>query len=227
MKPSTRFVIPIVVLALMCGAIVWPRWLRPQRVDPCAHPDVLGVTGLIPGSQPEGERRDRRSDDIIQWSEGRIPDESFPHDPMLFRIVRSYSVLKAAERPLGLMPTVVEPEAVRLERIDAPGGPLPVHVVRTTGREAFHVVAYLYAFGNEPVAQPFVAQLTGAFRELRNGRRPLTVFLAGGTATAETAPHREELALHWIASAWQHYRGMCFGREGAGGSNSRGASVAP
>lgn len=216
MRPSTRFVIPIVVLALASGAVVWPRWLRPHRVDPCAHPDVLGVTGLIPGSQPEGERREFRSDDIIQWSEGRIPDELFPRDPMLFRIVRNYSVLKGAEHPLGLMPRVVEPETVRLETLEAPDGPLPVHVVRTTGREAFHVVAYLYAFGNEPVAQPFVAQLRGAFRELRDGRRPLTVFLAGGPATPETAPHREELALRWIASAWQHYRSMCIVRAEAG-----------
>ena len=215
MKPSTRFVIPILALALASGAIVWPRWLRPQRVDPCAHPDVLGVTGLIPGSEPEGERRDRRSDDIIQWSEGRIPDERFPRDPMLFRIVRSYSVLKAAERPLGLMPKVVEPETVRIENLDVPGGPVPVHVVRTSGREAFYVVAYFYAFGNEPVAQPFLAQLAGAWRELWNGRRPLTVFLVGGAATAETAAHREELALRWIGSAWQHYRGMCVGRDGA------------
>ncbi len=227
MRLSTRFVIPIVVLALACGAIVWPRWLRPQRTDPCAHPDVLGVTGLIPGSQPEGERRELRSADIIQWSEGHIPDELFPRDPLLFRIVRNYSVFKAAERPLGLMPKVVEPETVRLELVDAPGGPLPVHVVRTTGREAFQVVAYLYAFGNEPIAQPFVEQLTGAFRELRNGRLPLTVFLAGGAATAETAPHREELALRWIASAWQHYRNMCVVNAGAGAGDARGAGPAP
>lgn len=213
MNLSTRFVVPVVVLALACGAIVWPRWLQPQRVDPCAHPDVLGVTGLIPGSRPEGERRERRSDDIIQWSEGRIPDERFPRDPLLFRIVRNYSVLKAAERPLGLMPKVVEPETVRLEHIDAAGGPLPVHVVRTTGRQAFHVVAYLYAYGNEPVAEPFLSQLGGVFGELRSGRRPLTIFLAGGAATAGSAAHRESLALRWIASAWQHYREMCVARE--------------
>lgn len=225
MNPSTRFVVPVVVLALACGAIVWPLWLRPHRVDPCAHPDVLGVTGLIPGSQPEGERRDRRSDDIIQWSEGRIPDERFPRDPLLFRIVRSYSALKAAERPLGLMPKVVEPELVRIEHIDAPGGPLPVHVVRTTGRQAFQVVAYLYAYGNEPVAEPFLAQLGGVFRELRYGRRPLTVILAGGAATVETATHRESLALRWIASAWQHYREMCVGRDEPSERDSGGAGA--
>lgn len=209
MKPSTRFVVPMVALALACGAIVWPRWLQPQRVDPCAHADVLGVTGLIAGSKPEGERRENRSDDVIQWSEGRIPDERFPRDPMMFRIVRNYSVLKAAERPLGLLPKTVEPEAVRIEHIDAPGGPLPVHMVRTTGRGVFYVVAYVFVFGNEPVAEPFLAQLRGAFRELLHGRRPLTLIFAAGMATPETAAHREELALRWIASAWEHYRAMC------------------
>jgi hypothetical protein len=227
MTISTRFVIPIVVLALAGGAIVWPSWLRPHRADPCAHPDVLGVTALIPGSQPEGERRDQRSDDVIQWSEGRIPDERFPRDPLLFRIVRNYSVLKAAERPLAFIPKVGEPETTRIERVDAPGGPLPVHVVRTSGREAFHVVAFLYAFGNEPVAQPFVAQLTGAFRELWHGRRPLTVFIVGGDATPETARHREEVALRWITAAWQHYRSMCVVRPGSGAADPPSVAGAP
>ena len=209
MKPSARFLVPVIALALLSLGVVWPRWLRPQRVDTCAHPDVVNVTGLIPGSRPEGERRERLSADNIQWSEGRIPDPGDEKDPLVYRMVRSYSVLKAAERPLMLMPTPVEPEAVWLESLDAPGGPLPVHVVRTSGRDAFHVVAYFFAFGNEPVEHPFLAQLDGALRELREGRRPLTVFLAGGTATAETLDHRRELALRWLADAWQHYRGMC------------------
>jgi uncharacterized protein YjiS (DUF1127 family) len=83
--------------------------------------------------------------------------------------------------------------------------------MRSSGREAFHIVAYAFVFGNEPVASPFLAQLRGTLRELREGRRPLTIFLAGGAATPDTAPHREEIALRWIASAWRHYRGMCFG----------------
>ena len=209
MRTSGRFLVPIAGLALLCGAIVWPRWLNPQRRDTCAHPEVLSVTGLIEGSQPEGERRSSLSADNIQWSEGLIADLSFPRDPMVFRIVRSYSVLKAAEHPVGLMPVRIEPETVRLELVDTPDGQLPVHVLHSSGRESFHVVAYAFVFGNEPVASPILAQLEGLLRELREGRRPLTIFLAGGAATAETAPHREEIALRWIASAWRHYRGMC------------------
>jgi len=209
LRPSTRFLVPIVGLALACGAIVWPRWLHPQRIDTCARPEVLSVTGLIAGSQPEGERRDRLDSDNVQWSEGSIADASFPKDPLLFRIVRSYNVLKTAEHPLGLMPVRVDPEQVRLELLDTPGGPLPVHVMRSSGRNSFHVVAYTFVFGNEPVESPFVAQLRGALRELRDGRRPLTILLAGGAATSETAPHREEVAMRWIASAWQHYRQLC------------------
>lgn len=209
MKASTRFLVPIALLALACGAIVWPRWLSPQRVDPCAHPEVLQVTGLIPGSRPERERKERHTADVVQWSEGNIPDPEFPHDPMLYRIVRNYNVLKASELPLSLMPGSVESESTRLETIDAPGGPLPIHVVRTSGRESFRVIAYLFVFGNEPVAQPFVAQLMGSLRELRGGRRPLTLLLAGGAASSATAVYREQIALRWIADAWQHYRGMC------------------
>jgi hypothetical protein len=217
MKPSTRFLLPIAALALACGALVWPRWLAPQRVDTCAHPDVLSVTGLIPGSQPDRKRPESLDAENVQWSQGLVTDASFPRDPMHFRIVRSFNVFKTAERPLGLMPTTVEPERVRVELIDAPGGPLPVHVVRSSGHGLFHVVAYAFVFGNEPVTHPFVAQLRGALRELRGGRRPLTLLLAGGAATPETAQQREEVALRWVASAWEHYRGMCL----AGGSVRR------
>jgi hypothetical protein len=214
-KPSTRFLVPIVALALLAGAVVWPRWLRPNRVDTCAHPDVLGVTGLIPGSKPEGEDRTRLDEDNVQWSEGLVEDPAFPREPLAFRIVRSFNVLKAAEHPLGLMPARVEAETVRMELRDAPGGPLPVYLVRSSGREAFRVVAYTFLFGNEPTARPFVEQLRGAIRELREGRRPLTILLAGGAANAETAPHREEVALRWIDAAWAHYRSMCLEAGGA------------
>jgi hypothetical protein len=210
MRLSTRFLLPAAGLALACGAIVWPRWLAPDRAETCARPEVLSVTGLIPGTHPGGERRTRLSADVIQWSEGSIPDELLPRDPLVFRIVRSYAVLKTAEHPLGLMPARVEAEIFRRELVDAPGGPLPVHVVRSSGHDKFHVVAYAFVFGNEPVENPFLAQLRGTLRELRNGRRPLTVLLAGGMATPETAAHREALALRWIAAAWEHYRGMCF-----------------
>ena len=227
MRTSGRFLVPIAGLALLCGAIVWPRWLNPQRRDTCARPEVLSVTGLIEGSQPGGERRSDLDADNIQWSEGHITDPSFPRDPMVFRIVRSYGVLKRAEHPVGLMPIRIEPETVRLELVDTQGGRLPVHVIRSSGREAFDVVAYAFVFGNEPVASPFLAQLEGALRELREGRRPLTIFLAGGAATSETAPHREEIALRWIAAAWQHYRVMCLDGGPARSPEPGGGGVKP
>jgi len=216
-KASTRFVPHIAALSMLTVAVVWMSWLSPKRADPCAHPDVLTVTGLIPGSKPEGERKERLNDDIVQWSEGLVTDTRLPRDPLRFRIVRSYSVLKAAERPLALLQNALEPETIRVESVEAIGGPLPIHVVRTTGVTTFHLVAYLYLFGNDPVSHPFAAQLRGALRDLRAGHRPLTVILAGGTATQDTVEAREELAVRWVASAWQHYRSMCIERPGSRG----------
>jgi hypothetical protein len=223
MRISTRFLLPAAGLALACGAVVWPRWLAPDRVDTCARPDVLSVTGLISGTKPDSENRAKLDADRIQFSEGLVPDEREPRNPLLFRIVRSYSVLKTAEAPLLLMPGRLEAELVRREQVEAPGGPVPVHLVRTSGTEHFHVVAYAFLFGNEPVANPFLAQLNGVLRELRHGRRPLTVLITGGTATPETTPHREAVALRWIASAWDHYRGMCIDGRGVGAEPDPGA----
>jgi hypothetical protein len=217
MRVSTRYVPHIVLLALGIGAAVWRTWLAPERPDPCAHPDVLSVTGLIPGSRPTGERRDRLSEDVIQWSEGTVVAEGRPDQPLLtFRIVRSYNVLKVAEKPLHLMPHEVEPESLELALVDAPGGPLPVHVVRTTGVGAFQVVAYSFLYGNEPVSHPLPHQLRKAWQDPFRGQRPLTVILAGGPATPETAGPLRELALRWITSAWQHYRIMCLPETGSG-----------
>jgi hypothetical protein len=215
MTVSARFLPHIALLAVLAGAVVWPAWLSPRRTDPCAHPDVLPVTGLIPGSRPEGERRDRLGGDIVQWSEGRVTDPGLAGEsPLFFRMIRTYNVLKMAQRPLSLMPTPVEPETVRVELVEAPGGPLPIHVVRTTRAAGFYVAAYLYLYGNDPVPHPFGYQLRGALRELREGRRPLTLILVGGPAIRENAAKREDLALRWIVSAWQHYRSMCHVRTG-------------
>jgi hypothetical protein len=122
------------------------------------------------------------------------------------------------------MPERVEAETVRREHLDIPGGPLPVHLVRSSGSGRFHVIAYAFVFGNEPVENPFLAQLAGALRELRHGRRPLTVLLAGGAATPDTVAHREALALRWIASAWEHFRGMCVDAQPLAGA---GANPSP
>jgi len=151
---------------------------------------------------------------VIQWSEGRITGSGLPRElPLFFRVIRTYQV---PEHPLSFMPTPVEPEKVRVERVEAPGGPIPIHVVRTTGPTALHLAAYLYVYGNDPVPHPFEFQLRGALRELRAGQRPMTLFLVGGAATRENAAEREDIALRWIVSAWQHYRSMCVVPDSAG-----------
>lgn len=214
---STRFVPHILVLTALAGAVVWQAWLSPRRMDPCAHPDVLPVTGLIPGSRPEGERRERLSTELIQWSEGRVVAPDTPHDLRLrFRILRTYNVLKSAERPLALLPVKVEPEVVRLESIETPSETLPVHVVRSTGPSTFQIAAYLYVYGNEPVRHPFAMQVRSALQTLREGQRPMTILFVGGPANRENATTREQAALRWITAAWNHYRAMCLSPSDAG-----------
>jgi hypothetical protein len=214
---STRFAAPVLVLASLTSGFVVHGWLAPRRTDPCLHADVLPVTGLIPGSRPEGERRDRLSADLIQWSEGRVVAPGTPRDLRLyFRILRTYNVLKSAERPLALLASSAEPELVRLEPVEAPGGPLPVHLVRTTGAAQFQIAAYLYSYGNDPVWHPFPLQLRSAVQTLLGGQRPLTLFFVGGPANRENVQDREKLAVAWIVAAWNHYRAMCLppaGRE--------------
>jgi hypothetical protein len=203
-RVATRHCAAIAALALAASIRIWPAWLSPERVDPCAHPDLLAVTGLIPGTTPTGQRRERLNDDVIQWSEGALTEDDFA-----FRLIRSYNVRQAAERPLLLLPHKNDPERLALEWVDAPGGPLPVHTVRTTGFGSFDVVAYLYVLGNQPVSSPFLAGVRGAFGELRTGKRPLSVFLAAGPATPDTEQERRDVAVSWVVAAWSHYRSVC------------------
>lgn len=204
MTVSHRHAAAVAALALLAGLGVWTAWLSPARHDPCATPDLLRVTGLIPGTPPTPQRLDRLNDDTIQWSEGALREDS-----LSFRIVRGYDVGRMAERPLALMPELGEAEDLEVVWQEVPGGPLPIHVVRTGGVHRFHVAAYLFVLGNQPVRSPALAQFGRVSDSIRVGREPLTVFLAGGGALREDADAARARVVAWIEGAWGHYRRSC------------------
>ena len=128
MTASARFVPHIALLAVLAGAVVLSAWLSPRRADPCAHPDVLPVTGLIPGSRPEGERRDQLGGDIVQWSEGRLTGPGLPRlQPQYCRINLNGNVRPAAKRPQAVLQTTVEPGTP-----SGPRGPGPFNLPPTS-----------------------------------------------------------------------------------------------
>lgn len=204
MKVATRYCLAIVLLGSLATAATWSTWLAPEREDPCRAPDLLRLTGLIDGTRPSGQRSEVIDDTVIQWSEGSLEDEAFR-----FRIVRSYAVGKASERPLRLTPRQGEAEQIETVMRPTPWGTLPIQLVRTSGMRSFDVVAYLFVLGNEPVASPVLSLMRNAFVPGRRGRPPLTILLVSAPVTPDNVERGREIALQWVEDAWGHYRSVC------------------
>ena len=98
MRSSSRFLIPIVGLALGFRRDRVAALARPAASRHLCSPGSAQRHGTDPGLAARGRAAQQaRRDDNIQWSEGLIPTPASPRDPMVFRIVRNYSVLKSAE----------------------------------------------------------------------------------------------------------------------------------
>lgn len=199
------------IAALLALAIVPVAWntLHPHRVDPCRNPGELIATSLIPGSRPGGERWERRSDDVIQWSQGTVAVPGDVREPLHFQIVRSYDARQLYSNPLDLAFHKVEAEDHELIPVGSGSRQATIHLVHDHTAVRSRVIAYLYVYGNRPVSSAFLHQLAMAPRELVFGQRPLTLLLVAGTAPHRRTEHADAAAERWLTQAWEFYQQSC------------------
>lgn len=199
------------IAALFALALVPVGWntLRPRRVDPCRNPGELIATSLIPGTRSGGERWERRSADVIQWSEGTVPVPGDVREPLHFQIVRSYNARRLYANPLVLAFQKVEAEDHELIPVGSGSGQATIHLVHDHTQRRSRVIAYLYIYGNRPVSSAFLHQVAVAPRELIFGQRPLTLLLVAGTAPHRRTERADAAAKRWLTQAWEFYEKSC------------------
>jgi hypothetical protein len=223
---ATRFA---AAAALLAGAALALRVgvLHGARgADPCAAPGAMKATSLIPGSVALGEKLEELDADTIQWSEGDVANPVFPALPMRFQIVRSYHATRLYVNPLefaaldalGLARSrsseaPLQPEELRVRTVAGAGDrALPIHVAwdhTEAPRGPSRLVAWFFAFDNQPVRSPLAAQLASAPSLAIGGPRPLTLVSLSALATEESAPRVEDAAAAWLTDAWRYVASAC------------------
>lgn len=202
---SSRFAPHLLAVYVLAAVPVFLHTFADASRDDCAAPSALRRW-----KSGEGERgsvlRDRF--EAFQWSEG-----SFEAGEALFSFVylRSYAVVQLLNRPDNALMQRA-PETRTVEWIDTESGRVPIHrpIYEPRSDRATRTLAgYLLLFDGEPLAQPSLAQLTSAPRQLLFGRAPMTLlFIHGRVPRDQYAGAELELRVR-LLEALAQYREVC------------------
>ena len=232
---SARFAPALVAITVVAAALQLGAVRGARGEDPCASPESLRATTLIPGSAALGERLELLDDATFQWSEGEVPNPMHPSQPMRFQIVRSYASAWLSENPLkfafsGTGRPAADPQAERRRRLQpeelrvvmtaSEAGVVPIRVAwdhtesrvllgRSEGRGPSRLAAWFFVFDNRAVSSPVREQLRGAVGLAVGGARPLSLVMISALATEETVAPVEAAATAWLARAWEYTARSC------------------
>ncbi len=226
-RVSTKFGVPL-LLVMGAAAMLRLTALGDVRgVDPCASPDSLRATSLIPGTTALGERLEALDEATFQWSEGEVAHPLFPKLPMEFQIIRSYDAPSLYNNPLRFGEPRLEPrraggaeaagrhlrlqpEELQLQIVEADGARLPIHLAWDhTNAHASRLVAWYFTFDNEPVRSPLAAQLRNSLSLAFGGPRPLTLVTLSAVAPPQLTANVEDAASAWLAGSWSYIARTC------------------
>ncbi len=200
-------------LALLAGLALIPVAINSyvgRRVDDCAHPEALVIgTGVRdPALREERGRWFHNRLDAFAWREGSIPGP--PGAELRYAIARTWDPKRAYHRPEFHFVDDHDPAGTRIEHVEVRERTIPVHVIDYAGtRGLAPVFAYVLAYDGEPVANPYLAQLAAAPRQMLRGGTPMTLWVGHGRAGAEQREDAVAALLEWMAASWQRYEDVC------------------
>jgi len=180
--------------------------LRAERWDDCADPARLrDVGGLLEG-EPAGSQSPYRSP-VFQRSEGTLAGPGL--HPLRYRIIRTDDPRRSYDQPTRFLKVPIDPERSVVRRVEASGGPIPVHIAYAHLGDTIRLVASLYVYDGRPVDSLLPMQLGSALAQLARGRRPMTLLQVDGFGPPELREQIEDRAIAWLVSSWSTYREIC------------------
>jgi hypothetical protein len=208
---ASRPLLPLLAILLVSLVPVVYHAYGDANRDDCADPAGLLASYRIAGTRDEAERWDKHMNGWIQWTEGEINAGRSDAQSPTFRIVRTFRGRRVYLRPTSFLPEKLEPDHVERQWIDVDGERVPIHIgtVFQHSKRSMKLAAYMFAYGDEPVADPFRAQLASALPQVLGHTRPFTLFLVSGYAKRDQMESIERPAREWLANAWRHYRDSC------------------
>ncbi|MCP5059198.1 MAG: hypothetical protein GY937_21035 [bacterium] len=206
---SRRFVLAIAGLLGVTAILVAILTVRPHRFDPCAHPQTLSVTSLIPGAKHLETKELGPDSRYLMRTEGTFSNPISRKAPFEYEIVRSFDVLNMALRPVTLVAPQIDAEHHRLESIDVDGTSIPVHIVEDFTKQPPQLIAYIQAYGLTPSSNPMASHLLNFLGVLRHGTPAVTTVIVNGPITRAGQPEAEESALRWLGDSWKFIERFC------------------
>jgi hypothetical protein len=194
----------LAVYALAAVPVLLHTFAQSSR-DDCARPSAL------PRWASREDERGRLLRDYFgafQWSEG-----SFEAGQALFSFtyLRSYAAIPLLNRPENVL-IKRAPEQRSVEWIDTESGPVPIHRALydpRPDRATRTLAGYLLLFDGQPLAQPSLAQLASAPRQLVFGRTPMTLLFVHGRVPRDQYPEAEAELRVRLLTALAQYRDAC------------------
>lgn len=206
---SSRYVVPIAVLAVLTAVPVAMVAGGRRDADDCADPGALRATLLIPGSVPGFSERAPKPGELM-FGQGTLkPRLSKTAPPLRFAVKRSFEPADVTSRPGRMVVHRLEAQKTEFRVLERNGVRLPVHWLEERTRALPAFAAYFYVYEGRPVRNPYRALLGSALRRLVGGPRPMTVFAAGGQAPTALNDAAVRQAEDWLFAAWDHYRAVC------------------
>jgi hypothetical protein len=206
---SNRYLMPAAALLLVAaGAVGWLTQ-NPRRVDPCARPGALAVTSLIPGATHLRVKKQASTGSQVLWTEGTFTNPLSAEQPFHYQMVRSYSLLHQASRPVNLVSETIDAEHHRVVHVEAAGQQIPVHLVEDYTKQPHRLIAYFHIYGLEPSEQPLASHLGHFATVIGKGTPVLTTVVVDGVIHRKGLEVATEASLSWLVGSFEFFDRFC------------------
>jgi hypothetical protein len=207
MTLSRRFAPLLIAMLLITGALI--IGLGRRHFDACREPEALRWLDRVAGTREFEERIETHTRRRSQWTRGTAGTGAYYDPRVRVRVVREFTTLGLWLNPSLVIRENLVPDAEFVEWVETSAGEIPVHVAHKYTESRSRLIAYVYVYGRQPVANPFAAALRDSFSALVRGAQPVTILLVAGSIDHGRLPVLSAASVRWLKAAFEHHQDVC------------------
>jgi len=209
MSRRSNGIVAVATSILALAAVVVLRNSFSPHIDTCVDAEPLRSLAAFDGARDLDVLIYEKKEHPLRV-EGYIGNTALSAQPMHVRLLRSYDLARFLQAGLLLLrnfPLPLDRNEVRV--VDLDGQAVPIRLrSRETGNSPF-VTGYIFAVGNEPVAEPALGALRQLFDAVWSGPKPITILLIEAPRMPVDISEQEQVLIDWLKAAWREVRATC------------------